>query len=165
MGEIRDMVDQRIAPDAAVKTQLEIDTLKSFVEASGDVYSSYLTAEEWESTQVDSDGSYCGIGVQIMQDPETMEEPRWLIQYSLKVLDAYTGPAFTGGPVITRITAADDSYQMTVRLLVPGSVDKIAANRRVSFIGVPLQLSSYTTVLGTENTCIVVVAGDVLVTG
>ena len=73
MGEIRDMVDQRIAPDAETKKQLEIDTLKAFVSASDDVYSGYLTAEEWESTQMDSDGSYCGIGVQIMQDPETME--------------------------------------------------------------------------------------------
>ena len=100
-----------------------------------------------------------------LQDPDTMTEPRWLIQYSLKVLDVYSGPAFTGGPVITRITAVDDSYQMTVRLLVPGTVDKIAANRRVSFIGLPLQLSSYTTVLGQENTCVVVVAGEILVSG
>ena len=100
-----------------------------------------------------------------LQDPDTMAEPRWLIQYSLKVLDVYSGPAFTGGPVITRITAVDDSYQMTVRLLVPGTVDKIAANRRVSFIGLPLQLSSYTTVLGAQNTCVVVVAGEILVSG
>ncbi len=67
--------------------------------------------------------------------------------------------------MITRITAVDDSYQMTVRLLVPGTVDKIAANRRVSFIGLPLQLSSYTTVLGAQNTCVVVVAGEILVSG
>lgn len=73
MGEIRDMVDLKIAPDARTKIGLEVDTLKAFVAASGDVYSNYLTAEEWESTQTESDGSYCGIGVQIMQDPETME--------------------------------------------------------------------------------------------
>ena len=73
MGEIRDMVDQRIGPDAAKKKEIEVSCLKAFVAASGDVYSGYLTAEEWESTQMDSDGSYCGIGVQIMQSPETME--------------------------------------------------------------------------------------------
>ncbi len=100
-----------------------------------------------------------------LQNPETMEEPRWLTQYSLKILDAYTGPAFTGGPVITRITATDDSYQLVARIIVPGTVDKVAANRRLSFIGVPLQLSTYTTVLGAENTCVVVVAGDVLISG
>ena len=73
MGEIKDMVDQRLKPDAAKKKEIEVSTLKAFVAASGDVYSGYLTEAEWESIQVDSDGSYCGIGVQIMQDPETME--------------------------------------------------------------------------------------------
>ena len=55
------------------KKEIEVSTLKAFVAASGDVYSGYLTEEEWESAQMGSDGSYCGIGVQIMQDPETME--------------------------------------------------------------------------------------------
>ncbi|MBQ3276861.1 MAG: hypothetical protein IJH47_07400 [Oscillospiraceae bacterium] len=100
-----------------------------------------------------------------LQDPDTMAEPRWLTQYSLKILDVYTGPAFTGGPVITRITATDDSYQLVARIIVPGTVDKVACNRRISFVGVPLQLSTYTTVLGTENTCVIVVAGDVMISG
>ena len=99
------------------------------------------------------------------RNPEIMAEPRWLTQYSLKVLDAYTGPAFAGGPVITRSTATDGSYQMVARILVPGTVDAIACNRRVSFVGLPLQLSTYTTVLGEENTCAIVVAGDILVSG
>ncbi|MBQ6075821.1 MAG: PDZ domain-containing protein [Lachnospiraceae bacterium] len=73
MGEIRELVDERIGLTDEQKTEIEIGTLKEFVAASGDVYSDYLTAEEWESTQQESDGSYCGIGVQIMQDPETME--------------------------------------------------------------------------------------------
>ena len=72
-GEIRELVDERISLTAEQKQRVEIETLKEFVAASGDLYSDYLTAEEWESTQQESDGSYCGIGVQIMQDPETME--------------------------------------------------------------------------------------------
>ena len=67
--------------------------------------------------------------------------------------------------MITRITATDDSYQLVARIIVPGTVDKVACNRRISFVGVPLQLSTYTTVLGTENTCVIVVAGDVMISG
>ena len=73
MAEIREMVDQRLSLTPELKTDVEVGTLRAFVAASGDVYSDYLTAEEWESTQQESDGSYCGIGVQLMQDPETLE--------------------------------------------------------------------------------------------
>lgn len=97
--------------------------------------------------------------------PEIMEEPRWMAVYSLKVLDCYIGPAFPGGPVMTRITGADRNYEYVVRILVPGPVDGIACNQWVSFVGLPVSLSAYTTVLGQPHECMVMVAGDLTITG
>ena len=97
--------------------------------------------------------------------PEIMAEPNWMAVYSLRVLDCYTGPAFPGGPVLTRITGADRNYEYVVRILVPGVVDGIAVNQWVSFVGVPLSLGAYTTVLGRPHECLVMVAGDLAIVG
>ena len=96
--------------------------------------------------------------------PETMAEPRWMLCYSLRIMDAYSGPAFPGGPVVTRITATESTYTRVIRIIVPGTVNGAASNAWMHVIGVPLQLSTYTTVLGQENTCLVMVAGDVRIT-
>ena len=74
LGEIEEMMDQRRAdvpdmPDAAV---CEDAAYRAFVDASGDDYSAYLTEEEWEDMLESSSGSYCGIGVQISQNKETL---------------------------------------------------------------------------------------------
>ena len=99
------------------------------------------------------------------QTPEVMAEPNWMAVYSLKVLDCFTGPAFPGGPVMTRITGSDRNYEYVVRILVPGIVDGIACNQWVSFVGVPLALGAYTTVLGQPHDCLVMVAGDLTIVG
>ncbi|MBP3729072.1 MAG: S41 family peptidase, partial [Lachnospiraceae bacterium] len=72
MGELQELVEERLHPTEEQIKQAQEGTIKAFVAASGDRYSDFLTAEEWASTQESSDGSYCGIGVQIMQDKETM---------------------------------------------------------------------------------------------
>ena len=46
--------------------------LKAYVDASDDPYSEYLTAEEYAKMMEDTSGSYCGIGVQIQQNMETL---------------------------------------------------------------------------------------------
>ncbi len=73
MAEITELVDQRAGLTPAEKEECELSTLRGFVNAGGDVYSAYLTPKEWDSMQESSAGSYCGIGVQIQQDPNTME--------------------------------------------------------------------------------------------
>ncbi|MBQ6292422.1 MAG: S41 family peptidase [Lachnospiraceae bacterium] len=55
------------------KEEMINQALKAYVDASDDPYSEYMTAEELAKTMEDSDGSYCGIGVQIQQSTETME--------------------------------------------------------------------------------------------
>ena len=87
-----------------------------------------------------------------------------MLCYSLRIMDAYSGPAFPGGPVVTRITATESTYTRVIRIIVPGTVNGAASNAWMHVIGVPLQLSTYTTVLGQENTCLVMVAGDVRIT-
>ncbi len=47
--------------------------LKAYVAATGDPYSAYLTAEEYADMMESSDGSYCGIGVMVSQNIETLE--------------------------------------------------------------------------------------------
>ena len=98
------------------------------------------------------------------QDPEASQTPGWMEVYSLKVLSAYVGPAFSGGPDITRITAADKNYERVFYILVPGTVEGIASNLWINFVGVPIALSSYTTVLSTTHDCLVMVAGDMSMT-
>ncbi|MBP5154574.1 MAG: S41 family peptidase [Lachnospiraceae bacterium] len=52
---------------------METEVRKAYVEALGDPYSAYLTKEEFESMMESSNGSYCGIGVQVTQDQTTKE--------------------------------------------------------------------------------------------
>lgn len=98
-------------------------------------------------------------------DPEVFQTPGWMELYSLKVLSAFVGPAFPGGPDMTRILAAERNYERILYILVPGVVEDIAANQWVSLIGMPVGLSDYTTILGARHDCLVLVAGDLAITG
>lgn len=71
MGEIAELVAQRRGTD--LQDEWEDAAYRAFVEASGDAYSAYMTEEEWQDMKESSSGSYCGIGVQISQDINTLE--------------------------------------------------------------------------------------------
>ena len=70
--EVMEYVDEFFVLDYD-KEEMINQALKAYVDASDDPYSEYMTAEELAKTMEDSDGSYCGIGVQIQQSTETME--------------------------------------------------------------------------------------------
>ena len=69
--EVMDYVDTHFVLDYD-KEQMINDALKAYVDGADDPYSEYLTAEEFAKMMEDSSGSYCGIGVQIQQNIETM---------------------------------------------------------------------------------------------
>ncbi len=69
--EVMDYVDAYFVLDYD-KQEMINEALKAYVNASDDPYSQYLTAEEYAAMMEDSSGSYCGIGVQIQQDAETL---------------------------------------------------------------------------------------------
>lgn len=69
--EVMEYVDRYFVLDYD-KEEMINEALKAYVDASDDPYSQYLTAEEFAKMMEDSDGSYCGIGVQIQQNLETM---------------------------------------------------------------------------------------------
>ncbi len=71
-AEIIEKIDENqvLEYDPAV---MEEDAIRAYIAGSGDVYSAYLNDEEWEEMLESSNGSYCGIGVQVTQDKETME--------------------------------------------------------------------------------------------
>ena len=71
-AEIIEKVDsnQVLEYDPAV---MEEEAIRAYIAGSGDIYSAYLNDEEWEEMLESSNGSYCGIGVQVTQDKETME--------------------------------------------------------------------------------------------
>ncbi len=70
--EVMEYVDTYFVLDYN-KADMINDALKAYVDGTDDPYSEYLTAEEYAEMMEDSSGSYCGIGVQIQQDIETME--------------------------------------------------------------------------------------------
>ena len=51
--------------------KMEDAALRAYIDASGDVYSAYLDEKEWEDMLESSDGSYCGIGISVMQEADT----------------------------------------------------------------------------------------------
>ncbi len=69
--EVMEYVDAYFVLDYD-KEEMINQALKAYVDASDDPYSEYMTAEELAKTMEDSDGSYCGIGVQIQQNTETL---------------------------------------------------------------------------------------------
>ncbi len=72
LKEVMEYVDEYFVLDYD-KADMINDALKAYVDGTDDPYSEYLTAEEYAEMMEDSSGSYCGIGVQIQQDPETMD--------------------------------------------------------------------------------------------
>lgn len=71
LGELSELLEERTGPRAD-QAQLMDGAYRAFVEASGDVYSAYLTAQEWADMQESSSGSYCGVGIMVSQNQETM---------------------------------------------------------------------------------------------
>ncbi|MDO5291613.1 MAG: S41 family peptidase [bacterium] len=57
--------------DEADAEKLENGIYNGFVDALGDKYSSYYTAEEYQDLMESTDGQYCGIGAYVAQDKET----------------------------------------------------------------------------------------------
>ncbi len=70
--EVMDYVDSHFVLEYD-KEEMINQALKAYVDAADDPYSEYLTAEEFAKMMEDTSGSYCGIGVQIQQNMETME--------------------------------------------------------------------------------------------
>ena len=94
------------------------------------------------------------------EDPSVMEEPRWMCQYSLRVINAVSGPIFDGGPVMTRIMTTDGSYNKSILLLVPGAAEGLYRGQRVHAYALPLAMSSYTTVLAVEKPLLILLVGE-----
>ena len=72
LEEVMDYVDTHFVLDYD-KDEMINAALKAYVDAADDPYSEYLTAEEFAKMMEDTSGSYCGIGIQIQQNMETME--------------------------------------------------------------------------------------------
>ena len=58
------------APD---REALITSVLKAYVEATGDVYAEYMTAEELQEQLASNNGEMCGIGVTVIQDDLTID--------------------------------------------------------------------------------------------
>lgn len=71
LEEVMEYVDEYFVLEYD-KDEMINAALKGYVEAAGDPYSEYLTAEEFAAMMEDTSGSYCGVGVQIQQNTETL---------------------------------------------------------------------------------------------
>ncbi len=96
-------------------------------------------------------------------DPAELDDPRWMCQYSLRLVTADAGPLFPGGPVMTVITATESTYTKVVRVMVPGELTGLYRGQRFHAYAVPLAMSTYTTVLGEQRDCLLLLAGDVYI--
>lgn len=72
MGEIEELVQERLHLSDEEREACEDAAYRGLVDGSGDIYSAYLTEKEWDEMMESSSGSYCGIGVQISQNRETL---------------------------------------------------------------------------------------------
>ena len=109
LGEVAEMVELALYPEAVDTAACEDAAFRAFVEASGDRYSAYLTEKEWDDMLESSSGSYCGIGVQISQDRETMES---------KVVTVFSSsPALEAGMKVGDIFKAVDGMDITEMIL------------------------------------------------
>jgi carboxyl-terminal processing protease len=72
LGEITEIVAMRMEEGSFDPAACEDAAYRGFVAGSGDIYSAYLTQQEWDDMMESSSGSYCGIGVQISQDRDTL---------------------------------------------------------------------------------------------
>lgn len=57
--------------DEADAEKMEAGIYEGFIQALGDKYSAYYTAEEYKELMESTDGQYCGIGVYVHQDAQT----------------------------------------------------------------------------------------------
>ena len=105
LGEISEMVEMRCEPGSFDNLVCEDAAYRGFVAGSGDVYSAYLTQEEWDDMMESSSGSYCGIGVQISQNRETMES---------EVITVFSNsPALEAGMEVGDVFVAVDGTDVT----------------------------------------------------
>lgn len=99
-----------------------------------------------------------------LDDPQAfVDEPGWLYQTSLRVIRSDVAAVAESGPKMTCITAADGTYSQVVRVIVPEDLGQLARGTRFHVYAIPLAVSEYTTVLGAEQTVLVMLAGDVYI--
>ncbi len=110
--EVMDYVDEHLVLDYD-KEEMINEALKAYVNASDDPYSQYLTADEYAAMMEASNGSYCGIGVQIQQDAETMETTVIQVYSSGSAMEE----GVKSGDIITAVNG-EDVTQMTVDEIV-----------------------------------------------
>lgn len=67
---LKQFIDMCYLEDTNEK-DLENGIYKGMVDAIGDKYSAYYTKEEYEALMESQSGEYCGIGVGVMQEPDT----------------------------------------------------------------------------------------------
>jgi len=92
--------------------------------------------------------------------PEVMDQPGWMCIYSLRLIRAWTVDGFDGVSPMTVIVAADGTYSMNVRVILPAVPEYTYRGQRFHVYALPVGLSEYTNVLGEKQTCLVLVAGD-----
>ena len=97
----------------------------------------------------------------IFDKPELIEEPKWMGMSAVRIVRSWT--VTLGEHSFTCITGADSTYTYPVRVIIPEAIEGLSRGQRFHFYGIPLTLSEYTTVLGEQHTCLVVLAGDVYV--
>ncbi len=72
VSEIRYLVDEEYLFEEEINTEeAENGMYRGLVEGLNDKYSTYYSPEELNSFMEDTNGSYCGIGALVSQDPET----------------------------------------------------------------------------------------------
>lgn len=103
LGEIAEIAEARLLLTDEQRAACEDAAYRGFVAASGDVYSAYLTEEEWDEMMESSSGSYCGIGVQISQNKETMESVVVTVFSNSPALEA----GMKAGDVFTAVDGMD----------------------------------------------------------
>ncbi|MCD7709308.1 MAG: S41 family peptidase, partial [Clostridiales bacterium] len=72
LSELIDYMDIYYYEDYDVE-EVQNSVYKGLIEGLGDKYSEYYTAEEYESTKSTTNGNYYGIGVELIQNSDTLE--------------------------------------------------------------------------------------------
>ncbi|MCD8009380.1 MAG: S41 family peptidase [Lachnospiraceae bacterium] len=104
LAEINAYIDSAFIFDVDEEQMMD-SLLAGYLEGLDDDYSAYYTAEEYEETMSDSDGSYVGIGVAVQQDTTTMV---------ITVMTVYAGsPAEASGMEKGDVLQAVDGTDIT----------------------------------------------------
>jgi carboxyl-terminal processing protease len=121
-----DEVFQYYSHDGIDEQAMKIAILKAYIEATGDVYAEYMTAEEYDAYFSDRSGNFVGIGVSVV---DSKIEINGFTYGVLEIVSVFKdSPAFEGGVMVgdcVVYVGRGENRELVDKLGYNGSLDKM----------------------------------------